>query len=59
MVSKLNVIDNSKLSTSIKKKLKMHAKYHTMKHIKYMIQLLNKNKGFNYAHIKAMEVKGR
>ena len=59
MVSKLYVIDNSNLSTAIKKKLKMHAKYHTIKHIRYMINLLKKNKRFNYAHIKAMEVKGK
>ena len=59
MVSKIYIINSSNLSIINKKRLIEHSKHHSLIHIKYMIKLLKSNETFNYAHIKAMEMKGR
>ena len=59
MVSKIYLINSTNLSTINKKRLIEHSKHHSLIHIKYMIKLLKSNETFNYAHIKAMEMKGR
>ena len=59
MVSKISLINSSNLSIINKKRLIEHSKHHTLIHIKYMLKLLKNKKTFDYAHIKAMEMKGR
>lgn len=57
-MNKKKLIIESNLSVINKKKLLKHSEHHTIKHLKFMIQLIKKGSTFRNSHIQALKIKG-
>ena len=57
--AKCKYIETTNLSQFKKNKLMKHSDHHTLKHIKFMINLMKKGSTFKMAHIKAQEQVGK
>ena len=59
MGMKCKYIDTTNLSKSNKKKLHTHSHHHTMKHIKHMVNNMNKGHTFSKSHKEAQKKIGK
>jgi len=57
--TKCKYIESTNLSQFKKNKLMKHSEHHTLKHIKYMVGLLQKGVNFKESHNKAQNLVGR